>query len=138
MKNKELLLKDLCARLPYGVKVQSYNEEGIETIETLREIDSDGYIATLECDTLKNIYKPYLFPLSSMTKEQESYLHFNTKFELDTCNDLTVKIDEDDNYFYTDTYDYSSLIDWLIKNHFDYRGLIEKGLAIDATELNIY
>lgn len=46
---KDILLKDLCSRLPYGVKVQSYNyEEDIETIETLQEIDSDGYISTLE------------------------------------------------------------------------------------------
>jgi hypothetical protein len=51
---------------------------------------------------------------------------------------LTVKNDEDDNYFYTDTYDYISLIDWLNKNHLDYRGLIEKGLALDATGQNIY
>ena len=55
---KDLLLKDLCARLPYGVKVQVQGYvEDVETIETLREIDSDGYISTLECDTLKNIYK---------------------------------------------------------------------------------
>ena len=68
---KDLLLKDLCARLPYGVKVQGYSyEDDVETIETLREIDSDGYMSTLECDTLKHIAKPYLFPLSSMTEEQ--------------------------------------------------------------------
>ena len=70
-KQKDLLLKDLCARLPYGVKVQGYSyEDDVETIETLREIDSDGYMSTLECDTLKHIAKPYLFPLSSMTEEQ--------------------------------------------------------------------
>ena len=73
-----------------------------------------------------------------MTKEQESYLHFNTKFRTDMFGDLVVKVDENDNYFYTDTSDYISLIDWFNKNHFDYRGLIEKGLALDATGLNIY
>ena len=67
--DKELLLKDLCGRLPYGVKVQSYRhgEDDVETIETLYEIDSDGYMSTLECETLKPISKPYLFPLSTMT-----------------------------------------------------------------------
>lgn len=147
--DKELLLKDLCARLPYGVKVQV-------------DFKSDTYspivckVCSVECaeigsafigvETSPDTYnefreflcKPYLFPLSSMTEEQESYLHFNTKFRLDICNDLTVKNDEDGNCFYTDTYDYISLIDWLNKNHFDYRGLIEKGLAIDATGLGIY
>ena len=95
-------------------------------------------MSTLECDTLKNITKPYLFPTSSLTKEQESYIHFNTKFRTDMFGDLAVKIDEDDNYFYTDIFDYTSLIDWLNKNHFDYRGLIPMGLALDATGLNIY
>ena len=146
---KELLLKDLCARMPYGVKIHAKyidtdtNTE-VEKVGVLSMIDNDTVVA-FTCDDT-NCYnyvaihevKPYLFPLSSMTKEQESYLHFNTKFTLDICNDLTVKIDEDDNYFYTDTFDYVSLIDWLHKNHFDYRGLIEKGLAIDATGLNIY
>ena len=117
-KDKELLLKDLCARLPYGVKVQSYNyEKDIETIETLYGIDSDGYMSTIECDTLKNIAKPYLFPLSSMTKEQQIDL---TKF---VANGIMKE---------------NIIYDWHNKNHFDYRGLIEKGLAIDATNLNIY
>lgn len=115
---KELLIKDLCSRLPYGVKVQSYNyEEDVETIETLQEIDSDGYISTLECDTLKNIYKPYLFPFSSMTEEQQIEL---TEF---VANGIM-----GENIVY----------DWYNKNHFDYRGLIEKRLANDATGLNIY
>lgn len=146
--DKELLLKDLCARLPYKPIVH-INNCGIWN---LRGIDHDNTAELRDRvivwygenhPTSKNSFpiidcKPYLFPLSSMTEEQKSYLHFNTKFGFDSCNDLTVKIDEDDTYFYTDTYDYISLIDWLNKNHFDYRGLIEKGLAIDATNLNIY
>lgn len=109
---KDLLLKDLCARVPYGVKVQSYSyEDDIETVETLYNIDSDGYMSTLECDTLKNITKPYLFPLSSMTAEQ------NLEYKR-TCT--------------------LASLDWLNKNHFDYRNLIGKNLAIDATGLSIY
>ena len=61
--------------------------------------------------------KPYLFSLSSMTKEQEKEWLYTLSSD------------------YNITYD---TVDWLNKNHFDYRGLIEKGLAIDATGLNIY
>ena len=66
--------------------------------------------------------KPYLFHLSSMTEEQkEEYKQF---------------LEDIDGYVYS--IDCVPQIDWLNKNHFDYRGLIEKGLAIDATNLNIY
>ena len=142
---KDILMRDLCARLPYGVKCSFGVDDAIYQIDGVNptccgasEIQATHIKSGINGDFTLNACKPYLFPLSSMTKEQESYLHFNTKFTLDICNDLTVKIDEDDNYFYTDIFDYVSLIDWLHKNHFDYRGLIEKGLAIDATGLNIY
>lgn len=118
--DKDLLLKDISARLPYGVKVQSYSyEDDVETIETLREIDSDGYMATLECETLKHIAKPYLFPMSSMTEEQE------VEF-LNTC------VSQNPLCWTLDTFE------WLNKNHFDYNYLISDGLANDATGLNIY
>ena len=118
---EELLLKDLCSRLPYGVKVQRYSyEDDVETIETLSEIASDGYMSTLECDTLKHIAKPYLFPLSSMTEEQS--IEYGKLCER-----------------YCPASIYSmEIIDWFHKNHFDYRDLIPMGLAIDATGLNIY
>lgn len=115
--NKDLLLRDLCARLPYGVKVQVFNY-GIETVENLYQIDLDGYISTIEGDELKYSYKPYLFPLSSMIEEQEE--EYNTMYE-------------ENRYSWKD-----NIIDWFHKNHFDYRGLIPLGLAIDATNLNIY
>lgn len=118
---KELLLKDLCARLSYGVKVQSYSyEDDIETVETLYNIDSDGYMSTLECDTLKNITKPYLFPLSSMTEEQKMKLNMLKTY---------VSLNKNKEYL---------LFDWLNTHHFDYRGLIPMNLAIDCTNLNIY
>ena len=72
----------------------------------------------------ENECKPYLFPLSSMTEEQDrefSLLQVNT---------------HKDSFLYV--CDCVNMITWLNKNHFDYRGLIEKGLAIDATNLNIY
>ena len=150
--DKKLLLKDLSARLTYGVKayVKNWSKldrkyyEGVYTVDSIHPslntvlACSDKGSVEVILGYSDYVIKPYLFPLESMSKEQESYLHFNTKFRTDRFEDLVVKIDEDDNYFYTDISDYTSIIDWLNKNHFDYRGLIEKGLAIDATGLNIY
>ena len=67
------------------------------------------------------IFKPYLFPLSSMTEEQKKEYQYITE-----------------RWMYDSSYSISDSTDWLNKNHFDYRGLIKKGLAIDATGLNIY
>jgi hypothetical protein len=142
--DKDLLLRDLCARLPYGVKVQRYSyEDDVETIETLREIDSDGCMSTLECETLKYIAKPYLFPLSSMTEEQ--FMELKVFADLTYEGNTLELVEWNDNYktleFWLEeipSYCVIKVFDWLNKNHFDYRGLIEKGLVIDATGLNIY
>lgn len=126
--DKALLIKDLCARLPYGVKCQIHDENyvlsGITSklcnelyFEELNFKECDGYVS-IEC------CKPYLFPLSSMTEEQDrefSLLQVNT---------------HKDGFLYV--CDCTNMITWLNKNHFDYRGLIPKGLAIDCTGLNIY
>ena len=119
--DKELLLKDLCARLPYGVKIEF----------TWWVMDEGTYInATLEPDHIEQLLnnedsiteiKPYLFPLSSMTEEQKKEYQYITE-----------------RWMYDSSYSISDSIDWLNKNHFDYRGLIPMRLAIDATNLNIY
>ena len=119
--HKELLLKDLCARLPYGIKFlrESWNyewDQELSVIEVLEDIDKDGYINRTKVYNVEDI-KPYLFPLSSMTKEQEKEWLYTLSSD------------------YHITYD---TVDWLNKNHFDYRELIPMGLAIDATNLNIY
>ena len=119
---KDLLLKDLCARLPYGVKVQRYNYDDVETIETLYEIDCDGCMSTLECEALRPVSKPYLFPLSSMTEEQKKEYHELIGGMFGTSALINFEVLED--FFH--------------KNHLDYRGLIEKSLALDATNKNIY
>lgn len=115
--DKELLLKDLCARLPYGVKVQDelgrINKLVIGNNDLIRLYYNDFSIYGEEKLSL-----PYLFPLSSMTEEQKQE-------EYKICK------------YYINRYE-SNLIDFYNKNHFDYRGLIEKGLAINATGLNIY
>ena len=120
--DKELLLKDLCARLPYEVKVKFYDHwvDEYEIIPLTAKLLSDTvYIGDI---------KPYLFPLSSMTEEQRYELH-------DLIHNLNVLAINGE---IGDWIVSSSEIDWYNKNHFDYRGLIPKGLAIDATGLNIY
>ena len=129
--DKVLLLKDLCARLPYGVKMidtEPYSAEH-NPILTLSYISEDngigchagkGFMAT----SLGSI-KPYLFPLSSMTKEQRQELE--SLMVVITVPAWGKILSPTPEYY-----------DWLNKNHFDYRGLIKKGLAIDATGLNIY
>lgn len=120
----DLLLKDLCARLPYGVKFafnkNVYTAKGFDLIVT-DEGDWE-YAVTAKCIAPIEIdfIKPYLFPLSSMTDEQEEEYNNLNGYELG-CFPQT-----------------EEALDYLIKNHFDYRGLIPKGLAIDATNLNIY
>ena len=124
---KELLFKDLCGRLPYGVKVKY---PGNETME-IRGIDSPSrtfslvkwgewnYTAVPICEAVwdgegAQEFKPYLRPMSSMTEEERA-----KKDELFGSYIL------DNNPAY---------IDWLNAHHFDYRGLIEKGLALEAPE----
>ena len=111
--NKELLLKDLCARLPYEVKVFILNKGNIET-DIVLSLSNVHYIQMLNLGYIKDC-KPYLFPMSSMTEEQKNIYsklpYHSTEWQF---------------------------VDWLNKNHFDYRGLIEKGLALDATNKNIY
>ena len=128
--DKELLLKDLCARLPYGVKIEF-------TWWVMNEGTCD--ITTLEPDHIEQIIgdevgnaeiKPYLFPMSSMTDEQKEEYYILCDF-VPTYHHEVGDIIED-------AYDNWESIDYLNAHHFDYRGLIEKGLAIDATGLNIY
>ena len=131
--DKELLVKDICARLPYGIKASYYETE--EECETCDEIDCvtlDGYVGIGQYSLPIERIKPYLFPLSSMTKKQKTECLKGTSLEIS-------KYDEIYGYSeYTDLECYLKVIDWLNAHHFDFRGLIENGLAIDATGLNIY
>lgn len=139
-KDKELLLKDLCSRLPYNTicQVEFKNCGKYETKNmTLSGIFKDEAYFTIENGSVySNNYKPYLFPLSSMTDKdlveflQIKGMNLNTD-ELKTFRRRETAI-------VSTLPSYSRHIDWLNKKHFDYRGLIEKGLAIDATGLNIY
>ena len=142
--NKELLLKDLCARLPYGVKIYINDTDvDIEKVGVLSMVDNDAVIV-FTCDD-SNTYnyvtihevKPYLFPLSSMTKEQLfDVQEILGKNEIEIEDGFLRILDSDRN---TISYlEILAVLEWFYKNHFDINGLIEKGLAIDATNLNIY
>jgi hypothetical protein len=120
--DKELLLKDLCGRLPYGVKVQStfYNCDG-----TIWKYENEILtVGLLEYPITR--YKPYLYPLSSITKKQIDFIN---------TNPYGIYIQLFDNTLISASIDG---FNWLNTHHFDYRGLIPMGLAIDATDKNIY
>ena len=120
---KELLLKDLCARLPFNHLVEYKGEEyNVLGIAHGRLVLCKPFMSyTLNEHPLVEEVKPYLFPLSSMTEEQRR---------------------EQEAYFICIKHDMSFSIcrymEWCYKNHLDINGLIPMGLAIDATGKNIY
>lgn len=127
---KQLLLADLSARLPYGViceytsiqpGYELYNEIGV--LESIQK-DYQSYKFVIDGHLCGfSDFKPYFRPMSSMTAaEVDEYI--SLKEDIVASDDMT--------YFF-ETYE---SIDWLNENHFDYRGLIEKGLAIEVTEEN--
>ena len=127
--NKEKLIRDLCARLPYGVKVLYDNK--VFSIDYVSSIHEEIKLDTRDNYTINvSDVKPYLFPLSSMTEEQKK--EYRKVCELDT--EILSKHPMDETPFPAL---YNSQ-DWLNKNHFDFRGLIEKSLALDATNLGVY
>ena len=143
--DKDLLLRDFCSRLPYGVKVGTTdNDCSLENVwDTLWYNTFTGDVKLThsieDADKIVDISetKPYLFPLSSMTEEQRKFFK-NRPIFLDSENELVVKEDFFGNNQFTMLDDWMEVILWLVKNHFDYRGLIPKDLAIDCTNLNIY
>lgn len=139
-KDKDLLLQDLCARLPYKVKASYYGaEEECECWDEVEGIVND-HVEIGQYSLPIEAVKPYLFPLSSMTEEQKKELRkaggYEAREEDCGCHSETFyyNLVGHENVFSPDGND----IDWLNKNHFDYRGLIPMGLALDATGLNIY
>lgn len=164
--NRDLLLRDLSARLPYGVKGKvkadgvdphKYDIEGFPLEITfdvdveLQRIDvSNGeiFVSTFdnneelgnyieECQTdgfpwTIEEFTPYLRPISSMT-EEEFFEYRRIKFSKVTYRDEYKRIDVG-KYHNVGIIPIDEYLDWLNAHHFDYRGLIEKGLAIEATE----
>lgn len=125
--DKELLLKDLCARLPYGFVVHRYSDNRDIAFKQ-KEIDLFAHF--LEYSE-GEIFKPYLRPMSSMTEEEKGEL----KLEQEKDEELFIQVinksqNGDDSLLGTVIPHCAE--DWANKNHFDYRGLIEKGLALEA------
>ena len=152
--DKNLLLKDLCARLPYGVRCSFGVDDAIYEVCGINptccgasEIQATHVKSSINGDFSLSSCKPYLYPMSSMTEEQKEEYY-------SLADDVTLKrgqgsyfgikihciklgISDNPHEGVWDDVDLDA-IDWLNKNHFDYRGLIPMGLALDATGLNIY
>ena len=137
--NKELLLQDLCARLPYGVKAQVYGwdeEKGeVEVPLKIYSINTDGYVyfETNDYDVnylpIEDI-RPFLRPMSSMTEEEHNeWFNYYHEIELKEAKSTG-------DYLKAAILGESASIDWLNKKMFDFRGLIPKDLAIAVTEDN--
>lgn len=118
--DKELILKDISGRLPYGliVQISLFRNDRRKT-----DIDLDPHVTENIWEIIDKYHAlPYLRSMSSMTeKEKEEYCNLQDRFLLSS------------KYPVTDAY---ALFDWLNSHYFDFRGLIEKGLAIEVTEEN--
>lgn len=131
--DRERLLKDLGGRLPYGVKILDIPANVVGKLFLISTTDTVQYETADDTgiQTLYNI-KPYLLPLSSMTEEQK------IEYNMLLTDVPTYEYEGGDIVTVFETYDNWMSIDYLTANHFDYRYLIEDGLAIDATGLGIY
>ena len=150
--NKELLLNDLCGRLPYRVigrceidasydtsfdtifqthkfnaEVYGIKEDLLDVTPLIEDNDEQTFAEEEVADGVAILdFTPYLFPMSSMTDEEwEEYQKIR----------MIDWVHGDINRTFINA---GLIVDWLNAHHFDYRRLIEKGLAIDATNLNIY
>ena len=147
--DKELLQRDLCARLPYGVKIETeyFTKATLVAIrknisygarkDLLVTYDISGeetpYQSEERSSTISKI-KPYLFPLSSMSEEQKKYI--NDRWGVN--EDFDFEIDPNWGRYFVDLGDAVGFINWCYENHYDINGLIPRGLAEDATDKNIY
>ena len=127
--DKELLLKDLCARLPYGIEVTMVDgTQGV--VHSINILPSGTWVKiyfnrdSFGEESLERV-KPYLRPMSSMTEEERnewfkySHVDYDCEFKPQPTLDLV---------------NCHLSVDWLNAHHFDYNGLIEKGLALEAPE----
>ena len=139
---KELLLKDLCARVPHGVKArckipvnQNESEEIVGQVTSVHYnisiVQVEGFDVIVDYNPYFEI-KPYLFPLSSMTEKQKEEYNYIVNY---------ISPDDTENWAEGE-FVYVNQIEQLLHfyhtNHLDYRGLLEKELALDATGLDIY
>ena len=126
---KQLLLKELCARLPYGVKVNHFGVTrellGVIPPSEPSENVMVGYDINDYEDSVIEDIKPYLRPMSSMTEEE--------KKEFQACH-CVYELHPDFQPMMCNLANELNMFDWLNANHFDYRGLIPMGLALEAPD----
>jgi hypothetical protein len=145
---KELLIKDICARLDTNLVCSIYriDDYGVGYRDEILsgyckgDIWDEFYFGDdcgIGIDNVSKI-KPYLFPLSSMTEEQKKDIFCNGTFFISNRNELGRFPKHSDDYDYVTIDDYLMIYKKLIENHFDINGLIPRGLAEDATDKNIY
>jgi hypothetical protein len=127
---KEILLKDLCGRLPYGVKC-NVGDDNPYTLSRIEIDDKNGHLLDfiemkygLDMQVYLSEVKPYLFPMSSMTKEQKNEYHELVGGMRMAGTSVLINFEFLEDFFY--------------RNHLDSKGLISMGLALDATGKNIY
>lgn len=133
--DKELLLRDLCMRLPYKVIIHVDDHDEIFADWELDHTYTNGYRIEINYMCIEDV-RPYLRPMSSMTDEEKEEFHKLKQFSVTVVMPNGVSllkptyiVDLED-----DGDGLNHLYDWLNAHHFDYRGLIEKGLAIEAPE----
>ena len=137
---KEILLKDLCSRLSYGVKCSFGVDDAVYEITGINptccgasEIQATHIESSINGDFRLNSCKPYLFPMSSMTKKQKDYIRNRFCYEWES--------DEEVSDLWKHKLEFGDaleFIQWCYENHLDINSFIPKGLATDATGKNIY
>lgn len=135
---KQLLLKDLCARIPYGLKATTKSScwAGVYDVEGYKNnriyLDCPVYDEG-DDEWLVESVVPYLRPMSSMTKEERAEM--GTAIQKDRIEPYgEIKNCGEDNLLLCTIRQSTNLQDWLNKKMFDYRGLIPMGLALETTE----
>lgn len=134
---KDILLKDLCSRLTYGVKVKFGDSK--PALLTVIEHDEFGWQIGTEDEfggmiTFIDNVKPYLFPMSSMTDKKKKELSNICNCTIHVTDwEITFPSYEDNNMD-----NWQKVLSWCYENHYDINGFIPIGLAEDATGKNIY
>lgn len=128
---KELLFADLSARVPHGIKIKV--NDNVETLEGINVPDDIAEYGSFLASDIEEV-KPYLYPISSLTNEQRNDFPFESSL-LNAFVNGYISLFEDEELTVDDII---RMMDWFNKKHIDYRGLIPMGLAIDASNLNIY
>lgn len=144
--SKKLLLKEICTRAPYGVKCVFHGKNGEIIASTVVKVDIENEMVYHRPDGQDLVYvhnvesgnvNPYLRPLSSMTDEEKeefrTLIFPEASCAYEDCLEWDAQI-IGGGYLQISVEDFSNVMDWFNAHHFDYRGLIEKGLAFEAPE----